>query len=58
VVALLLGLSYLGLGNDQKGLNNRVSVIYFTSVMGTVAILQAMGPMLQERSVFYRERSR
>jgi ABC-type multidrug transport system ATPase subunit/ABC-type multidrug transport system permease subunit len=56
-VALLLGLSYFDLDNDQAGLRGRVAVIYFSSVLGVVTVINAMPPMLQERSLFYRERS-
>lgn len=56
-VSLLLGLSYFDLDNDQAGLRGRVAVLYFSSVLGVVAILNAMPPMFQDRAVFYRERS-
>ncbi len=54
-VALLLGLTFLQLSHDQAGLNYRLSAIFFTAILGVITSVGSMGPLFQERALFYRE---
>eukprot|EP00047_Mylnosiga_fluctuans_P004483 m.234774 g.234774 ORF g.234774 m.234774 type:complete len:1699 (+) comp12715_c0_seq1:66-5162(+) len=57
VMALLLGLSYLQLGDSQTDLRARVAVLFFSGITGIVGTLNAIPPMISERAVYYRERA-
>jgi ABC-type multidrug transport system ATPase subunit/ABC-type multidrug transport system permease subunit len=57
VVALFMGLTFMNLGNDISGIQNRVGLLFFIEILFSFACLSAVDLFLGERVIFRKERA-
>ncbi|KYQ91788.1 ABC transporter G family protein [Tieghemostelium lacteum] len=55
LLSLVTGTLYLQMENDQEGVMNRISFIFFTSTFASISCLSNIPAVFEDRFLFYRE---
>eukprot|EP01133_Synstelium_polycarpum_P007442 gene7442-8708_t len=55
LMAIVTGTLYLNIANDQEGVIDRISFIFFTSTFASIACLSNIPSIFEERTLYYRE---
>eukprot|EP01133_Synstelium_polycarpum_P019841 gene19841-23766_t len=55
LMSFITGTLYLNIANDQEGVIDRISFIFFTSTFASIACLSNIPSIFEERTLYYRE---